>query len=215
MIKHQNIFFIPLLFLCGALLSCQSTKTPLQLSEHFWLGIQTSNMALVKKYSLTNSIDESVDLELFENISDVTFGRIIIDGDLAEIETQVAILLNEKIMDISLNTYLENNNNVWKVNFSKTVFQLTEKQNEGEALANIEQMTEKITEDIKESVEEIKEKVVPEIKSKIEHKVEQAEKELLKKLPELKNIFDEFLQELEKSLEELIPPEEEPKTQET
>ncbi len=210
--KRHYIFLIPLLFLCGALLSCQSTKTPLQVSDHFWLGIQTKNVALVKKYSLVNSIDESEDIAQFENVTAATFGKIIIDGDLAKVETNVTMPSNEKTFDITLQTYLENNNDVWKVNYRKTVLQLEINRNMAEVFGDIEEITAEMTEEIEESVEAIKEKIVPEIKSQIEH----AKKELLEKLPELKDIFDEFLHELGKSLEELIPPpEEEAKTQET
>ncbi len=209
--KHHYTFLIPFLFLCSGLLSCQSTKTPLQVSEHFWLGMQTKNVALVKKYSLSNSIDEPDEAALFENISAATFGKIIIDGDLAKVETNVTMTSNEKNMNITLQTYLENNNDAWKVNYRKTVLQLEVNRNMAEIFGDIEEMTTEMTEEIEESVGEIKEKIVPEIKSQIEH----AEKKILEKLPELKNIFDELLHELEKSLEELMPsPEEEAKTQE-
>jgi hypothetical protein len=228
--KHHYVFLISLLFLCGTLLSCQSSKTPLQVSEHFWLGIQTKNLALVRKYSLADSIDGSEDLAQFENITAAIFGKIIIDGNVAEVETSVTILSNENKVDVKLNTYLENNNDVWKVNYRKTVNKLVFNQNMAEVLGDIQEMTEEITKQIEESVEEFQKKVVPEIKSKTEEieekvvpeirsKIEQAEKELLEQLPELKNIFDEFLRELEKSLEELIPDKkesrEEVKTQET
>ena len=211
--KYRTVFFISLLFLCATLMSCQSQKTPLQISEHFWLGMQTKNVALVKKYSLVNSIDESEDLSRFENITAATFGKIIIDGTVAEVETKVLMSSDEKNREITLHTYLQNSNEVWKVNYRKTVLQLVVNQNMAEAFDDIEKITEEITEQIEESVEEIKEKVVPEIKSEIE----QVEKDILQKIPELKNIFDEFLHELEKSLEELIPSEkkEEAKTQET
>jgi hypothetical protein len=43
--------------------------------------------------------------------------------------------------------------------------------------------------------------------------LEEAEKELRQKLPELKNMIDQFLQDLEKSIEEAMPePEEEEAT---
>lgn len=213
--KYRCIFFILLLFLCGALLSCQSSKTPLQVSEHFWLGVKTKNVALVKKYSLVVSIDKSEELDQFENITVITFGRRIIDGNLAEVETNVTMSSNEKIRTITLNTYLENNNDAWKVNYRKTVFQLVVKQDMAKIFDDLQEMTEDISAEIKESVEKIKGKIVPKVRSKIE----QAEKELLEKLPEFKNIFDEFLHELGKSLEELMSPEKESgkevKTQET
>jgi hypothetical protein len=219
MSKHHSIFLIPVMIMCTMLLSCQSAKTPLQISEHFWFGIKTKNSALVKKYSLASSMNESEDIEQFENLSDFTFGKIIIDGDKAEVETNVKIISNENTKDARINTYLENNNDVWKVNYKKTIRQLKDRQNVAEIFDDIEEMTEEITKELEESVEEMKEKIVPEIKEKvvpkIKSEIENAEKELLEKLPELKDMFDEFLHELEKSLEDLLPPEEESKTQET
>lgn len=209
-------------------MSCQSKKTPEQVSEHFWLGMKTKNMALVKKYSLVNSINDAEELSQFENITDFSFGKIIIDDAVAEVETSVTTSLNQKKVDINLKTYLEKHNEIWKVNHRKTVLPLTVNQNMAEMFDDIEEITEELTGQIKESVEEIKEKIVPEMKSKaeeikekvipeIESKIEQTEKEVLKKLPELKSLFDDFLHELEKSLEKLIPEQqqEEPKTQET
>lgn len=217
--KHHYVFSIPLLFLGGVLSSCFSTQTPLQVSEHFWLGIQTENMALVKKYSLADAMDESEDITQFENVTAVTFGKIIIDGNVAEVETSVTTMLNEKKVDIKLTTYLENNN-VWKVNYRKTLRQLVFNQNMAEVLNDIRVMTEEISKQIEKSVEEVQKKVIPEIISKaekieqklipeIKSKIEQAEKELLEQLPALENVFDEFLDELKRSLKELMPDEKE------
>ncbi|HIF51667.1 MAG TPA: hypothetical protein EYQ42_09115 [Thiotrichaceae bacterium] len=232
--RYHNVFLITLLFLCSTLFSCESTRTPLQVSEHFWLGIQTKNSALVKKYSLVNSIDKSVDIEHFEKITTIAFGRIIIDGDLAEVETTVTISSNNKLHDYTVNSYLENNNDVWKVDYRKTILQLVAKKSVTEIFDGLEAMSEEVAKGVEESVKEIQKKIVPEIKSKAEEiqekvvpkiksNIEQAEKEIIKKLPEWKNIFDEFLHELEKSLEELMPSEkelkkeseEQPKTHET
>lgn len=226
--KNAIFSFVTLLFLCITLMSCQSSKTPSEVSEHFWLGMKTKNVALIKKYSLQSSIEESENLAGVDEISKYTFGKIIIDGEIAEIETTVLVSSENKNREITLNTYLENHNEVWKVNYKKTTLQLVVKQSMQEVLGDIDKMTEEITGQIQESVEDIKEKVVPEMKSKAEEiqekvipeiksKIEETEKEVLKKLPELKNIFDEFLHELGKSLEELIPEEkkEDVKTQET
>ncbi len=203
--KYHYVFIISFLSVCVTLVSCQTKKTPQQISEHFWLGMKTENEALVRKYSLSSSIDETEDITQFKSITKITLGKIIIDGDVAEIETTVTVSSNNKIMDVKLNTYLENNNDIWKVNYRKTVLQLKLNRNMAEVFSDIEEITEEVTEQIEKSVKEIKEKVVPEIKSEIE----QAEQELLEKLPELKNVFDKFLEELEKSLEELIPAEKE------
>lgn len=211
--RGHAVLFIPLLALFVAQMSCQSKKTPVQVSEHFWLGMKTKNVALVKKYSLVNSIDETEDLAQFDKITDISFGKIIIDGAVAEIETSITATLNQKQLDINLKTYLENHSEVWKVNYRKTVLPLAINQNMAKAFGDIGEITEELSGQIEESVEEIKGKVMPEIKSEIER----TEKDIMKKIPELKSMFDEFLRELEKSIEDLMPEEEkeEPKTQET
>jgi hypothetical protein len=205
MIKKNNLVIFISLLMFTLLISCQSKKTPLQVSESFWLGMQTKNVALVNKYSLVNSIDESEDLTRFEDITATTFGKIIIEGNTAEVITKVTTVLDDKKVDIELSTFLENHNEVWKVNFSKTLLPLTFNEDMVKVFGDIKEIKEEITEQLEESVEEIKKKVVPEIKSEIE----QAEKEIIEKLPELKNVFEQFLHELEKSLEELMPKEEE------
>ena len=221
---------VTILLFCGALLSCQSSKTPSQVTEHFWLGIQKKNSALVKKYSLNDSLNESGEVDEFTGVRNINYGKIIIDGDTAEVDTSLNIKLDEKTADISLTTYLKNENDAWKVNYKKTVSQLEANKNVAEIIIDIQEMTEEITKEIETSVEEIKEKVVPQIQSRVEQaeqeiqekvipeiqsRVEQAEQEIREKLPELKTIIDEFLHELEESLDELIPEQEEAKTQQT
>lgn len=223
----NRIPYILIIMLCGILLSCASSKTPSHISEHFWLGIKTKNIALVKKYSLHSSIDSTEDLAAIEKVSDVSFGKIIIDGDVSEIETTVSLLIDEKNIEVKLKTYLEKNNDAWKVNYRKTMLPLLVNQNMAEMFEGIEAMTEEVTEQIEESVKEIQDKVVPQIKSEledlqekvvpeIESTIEQAEKKLIENLPKFKNIFDDILRSLEESLKEMVPVEEEqPKTQET
>ncbi len=209
--KQYYFSIITMLIISCALFSCQSSMTPLQVSENFWLGIQQKNIALVKKYSLPDSFNDPDDIEQFPDITAITFGKIIIDADYAEIETSVTILSDEKTMDIPLKTHLINENDIWKVNYEQTILPLMINQEMTDLFGGIQGLTGEFAEEIEKSVEEFKEKAIPEIKSKLE----EAEQQLREKLPELKNMIDEFLQELEKSIEEAIPPKEETKTQQT
>ena len=226
--KRHSIFLLLSLSLLAMLMSCESRKTPDQVSEHFWLGIKTQNIALVKKYSLKSSIDKDEDLKQINEVTQYSFGKIIIDADSSEIETTVTSVLNGKTIDIKLTTYLEKQDDVWKVNFDKTLRQLAAEQNIAEVLSDIESIKEEMATQLGESVEEIKEKVVPEINAKVEEiqekvipeiksELDKAEKQIIESLPELKNIFDNLLQKLEKSIEEMLPKEEkeEVKTLET
>lgn len=226
--KRQSIFLLLSLSLLAMLTSCEARKTPDQVSKHFWLGIKTKNTALVKKYSLSRSIDKDEDLKQINEVTEFSLGKIIIDADSSEIETTVTSVLNEEKVEIKLTTYLEKQGDTWKVNFDKTLRQLTVEQNIAEVLDDIEKMKEEMTEQLEESVEEIKEKVVPEINAKVEDiqekmipeiksELDKAEKQIMERLPELKDIFDDLLQEIKKSIEEMLPKEEkeEIKTQQT
>ena len=226
--KQHSIFLILALPLLALLMSCESRKTPDQVGEHFWLGIKTKNIALVKKYSLKSSIDKDEDLEQINEVVEVGFGKIVIDGDASEIETTVSSVLKEEKIDIKLTTYMEKHNDAWKVNFDKTLGQLAVEQNIAEVLNDIEKIKEEMTEQLQESVEEIKEKVVPEINAKVEDiqeevipeiksELDKAEKQIMESLPELKDIFNDLLREIEESIKEMLPEEEEEevKTQET
>ena len=44
--KQNPIFLLLSLSLFMMLTSCEAKKTPEEISEHFWLGIETKNIAL-------------------------------------------------------------------------------------------------------------------------------------------------------------------------
>jgi hypothetical protein len=211
-IRQNYIYIITLLSLCGGLMSCQSSMTPLQVSEKFWEGIEKKNISLITIYSISDSGYSVDDIKQLPDVSAITFGRIIIDVDIAEIETQVTITTDEKNVDIPLKTYLEREDDVWRVNYKQSILLLKTKLGLVELLGGVQELTEDLAEEIEESVEDFKEKAMPEIESKLE----QAEEALRDKMPEFKNMLDELLDGLKRSLEKAIPPrEEEAKTQQT
>lgn len=211
-IRQNYIYIITLLSICGGLLSCQSSMTPLQVSEKFWEGIEKKNISLITIYSISDSGYSVDDIKQLPDVSAITFGRIIIDADIAEIETQVTITSDEKNVDIPLKTYLERENDVWRVNYKQSTLLLKTNQGMIELLGGVQELTEDLAEEIEESVEDFKEKAMPEIESKLE----QAEEALRDKIPEFKNMLDELLEGLKRSLEKAIPPKEEKaKTQQT
>jgi DNA-directed RNA polymerase subunit L len=209
---HNHIYIITLLFIFSSLLSCQSSMTPLQVSEKFWSGIQKKNISLITIYSISDSGYSADDIKQLPDVNAITFGKIIIDADIAEIQTQVTITSNDKTVDIPLKTYLEREDDVWRVNYKQSVLLLKTNQGMIELLGGVQELTEELAEEIEESVEEFKEKTMPEIESQLE----QAEETLRDKIPEFKNMLDELLEGLKRSIEEAFPPKkEEPKTRKT
>lgn len=185
--------------------------TPLQTSEKFWRGIQKKNITLVTIYSESDPKIKAEDLKQLPDVTDVTFGRIIIDAEHAEIETFLTVTLDEEATNIRAKTFLVEKDNKWKVAYQRTMMQVTVNRNIAEIIDGIQELAEGVAEEIEDSVEEIKEKAIPEIESQLE----QAEQEWREIMPELKNMINEFIRKLEESIEESLPAEEEPKTQET
>jgi len=210
--KQNSISIITLIFICGGLFSCQSSMTPLQVSEKFWEGIEKKNISLITIYSSPDSGYSTDDLKQLPNLSAIKFGRIIIDAANAEIETQVTITTDDKNVELPLTTYLDREDDVWKVNYKKTTLILKTNQGMIDLLGGVQELTEDLAEEIEESVEDFKENAMPEIESKLE----QAEETLRDKIPEFKNMLDDLLESLKESLEKAIPPKkEEAKTQQT
>ncbi len=209
--KIRVVSITSLLLLFSVMLSCKSSMTPLQAGEKFWLGIQKKNIVLINQYSSSRSTIKKDEIDKLPVVTQVKFGKIIIDGEQAEIETNLTIFLDKNISNFSVKTFLITEDDNWKVDYEKTMLPLLVNQEITDLFGGIHELAEGFAEEIEESVEDFKEKALPEIKSKLE----QAEQELRQKLPELKNKIDEFLKDLEKSIEDLMPPKEEAKTQQT
>lgn len=185
--------------------------TPLQTSEKFWRGIEKKNITLVTIYSISDPKIKSDELRQLPDIKDVSFGRIIIDADQTEIETNVTVIVDDKETNVSLITGLIKHEGKWKVKYRETMLALTVKRNVTEMISSIEDLAAGVSKEIEKSVDEVKEKAIPEIKSTLED----AEEELREKVPEIKNMIDKFLKSIEEIIKESFPVEEEPKTQET
>lgn len=204
-----------LLGLCSFLLSCQSATRPEDVSKKFWQAVQQQDIEQIKKYSLKDSYSQTTDFGLLADIEDFSLGKIIIDGDKAEIKTRVTIKTGTKQNVLSISTHLLKQEDNWLVDYKSTVAPIITNKEMVELMGGIEELTDEFTKDIEGSIEEFKNKALPDIKLKLE----QAEKELKGKLPEIKKEIDEFLKDLEKSIQDSLPepqpPQEDHKTQET
>ncbi len=190
---------------------CKGDLNPDQVADIFWSAAVSNNSALMKRMSSRDTYNESADFARLHQVTAFTLGRIVIDGDTAEVET--SLTMDNASSPVSITTYLINEEGKWRVDFDKTASFLSLNEQMTELIDGIEGLAEEFAEEIEGSVEDFKEKALPAIKSQ----VEQVEKELKKKLPEIRQQIDEFLEELEKSIEESLPetPPETPETTKT
>ena len=200
--------------LCALVLllsACKGDLNPDQVADIFWTAAVNNNTPLMKRMCSSNSVGDTADFTRLHTVTAFTLGRIVIDGNRAEVETSLNI--KEASRPVSVTTYLMKENGKWRVDYGKTASFLTLNEQMTELIGGIEDLAEEFADEIEGSVEEFKEKALPAIKSQ----VEQLEKELQKKLPEIRQQIDEFLEELEQSIEESMPdtPPETPETTRT
>jgi hypothetical protein len=211
-IRQNFIYIITFMSICSGILSCQSSMTPLQVSMKFWEGIEKKNISLITIYSYSNIGLSIEDINQLLDFSVITFGKIIINKDIAEIETQMTITSDEKDINIPFKTHLHRKSDVWKVNYDESIRSLKTNQGMTELLRSIKKLTEGLADEIDVSIEDIKMKTMPVIESELEN----IEQRLRKKIPEFKNMLDELLDTIKNSLEKVIPSKkEEIKTQQT
>ena len=208
-LMNQNNFpcYLKIVLFAFILTSCQISASPDKVSDKFWQSVQQQNLDAIKKHSLKESIPENMDVKKLSGVQNYSFGKILIDGDNAEIETLVSVKNANKQNNISLTTKLLQHDGMWLVDFESTVSPLMINNEVAELMGGIEDLTEEFAKQVEGSVEEFKKKAIPEIKSKLE----EAEQELKEKLPEIKGKIDEFLKELEKSIQEAFPEQKEDK----
>ena len=186
-----------LFFLTGiAILSsgCEEKLTPLQVSEHFWKGIEQKDPALVSKYI---SSDSRVDTDSMENILTVTgatFGRTVIEADRAWVDTSVKIE-SEEPFTLPLATVLVMQDGYWKVDYDETVVSITSGSEIAKVISGMRDLGGRFADELDKSLGEMQ-KAIPEIKREIG----KVEEEIRSRIPELQKRMEEFMKQLEEAL---------------
>ncbi len=183
------------------LTGCQPQPSPESIATTFWKAAVNNNSLIMKRLCSAATYDDSDDFSRLHTVTAFQLGKIVIDGDSAEIETRLFFDNPEQPIDIT--TYLVREDNEWKIDYQRSVSFLSMNREMTELIDDIETLAQELAEQVEGSVEEFTEKALPEIRSRIND----AEQELGQQLQEIKKKVDEFLDELERSLEESRPAE--------
>ncbi|MGR8947962.1 MAG: hypothetical protein ACU84Q_07940 [Gammaproteobacteria bacterium] len=187
-----NISIVVAVVLC--LQACGKPATPDQITEKFWTAVTTGEAKQVKKYVSAKDKATLRSLDDILPIETVTFGKIIIDGRVASVDTNVR-LAGGRATDLPINTHLVQENEQWVVDYERTMQTMLAA---GQVAAVINQFRDigvAIKKGIGQSVNEFQ-KALPEIEqglSNMEQQIEQA-------MPKLKSRFEKFSRELEQAL---------------
>ena len=190
--------------------ACKPAAQPEEVTLMFWQAIQQDDLNSIKRLSNLENNDDYMKLKDKIQLKSVQTGKIIIDGEKAEVETTLESA--NSTSPYTVTSYLYQDNNEWRVDYKSTMSIFMIDQDVQALIKDIEILSEEFTKQIEGSVEDIKKKAVPKIRSK----VQELEQELEKKIPEVRDKIYQFLEDLERSIE--LPPEteqQEPTTTQT
>jgi gas vesicle protein len=201
--------FIPLLLTMIFLTGCFGAKSPQDVTQAFWKAVITQKVDDVIEYSTL--VDAKTYTAFNKNWIGYqpVIGKILIDGNKAQIETTLSQINNTDKNHLTIYTYLVKQNEQWKVDFVRTAESF-----DNDALGNImgqlNILGTKLSNVLKESSEKFNiemQRVENELKrfsntvnedaNKI---INQYSKELKKGIEELSNSIDRALKEHNKDL---------------
>ena len=178
-------------------------KSPFEVTQAFWYAVENKNIDLIKKLVSEKSLGDEYlgDEYLPDNIvsvSEVSFGKIMIDGDIAEVETTL-VVESDNPTTIPIDTLLVKENEKWKVDYHSTVGAIGSGGQLSQIIKDMKVFGEKFSMEFENSLNEL-DKAMPEIEKEISNMGEQIKEHV----PEIKRQFEELAKKLQQALEESL-----------
>lgn len=174
---------------------CYSDNPPQETAQYFWDAMKVQDVENGRKYATTSTrtlIDTSD--EQFKDAV-VTFGKIIIDGDITTIDTSVRLQKHGTETTIPLQTILKKEDGEWRVDYAQTKETIKEDDTFSDIAKKLEALGGKLSERMDEAFGEIKQKM-PEYEEKMKQVGEAASKKLDEAL-------QRYVTEIKKGIEKL------------
>ncbi len=192
---------LSLLLLSIFLTACQDEpKSPFEVTQAFWHAMETKNVDQIKKLISEKSLHDKIIPENLVSISKPGFGKILIDGDTAEIETTV-VIESDNPTEVPLETLLVKENEKWKVDYHATINAVSSEGQLAKAIRELKTFGEKFSrefsKEFESSMDEL-DKAMPEIEKEIQNLGDQ----IKERVPELQKQFEDLAKQLQQALEE-------------
>ncbi len=173
--------------------ACASKITPQEVTRSFWQAVEQH-----KNQDLKNLISSAADFDDKRSfsVSDIQIGKVIIEGELASVETELVVLA-EKPFRTTIKTHLIQIDGSWKVDYQKTIPALTQISAADKVLDNIKSLGKIFSDSVDKSIEDLKAQW-PALKQQLEELEADAEAtipELRKKLDEIKKKFEQHIED--------------------
>ena len=183
-----SVFFIP---------GCAANLSPMEVSDKFWTAVKNRDGQVISRYVTSGSRDSLNNHDLEQDIlpiNNVSFGKTVIDGEQAWVDTDVIIAGNDPF-HLPLKTVLLMENRQWKVDYDKTVAAVSKSSSVARVLGELNNIGDQFNEKLNQSLDEI-ERTLPEVQKELE----KIEDNMRERLPELRQRLEEFMRQLEEAL---------------
>jgi len=182
-VKSPIVFTFGLLFLLSVT-ACQSTKTVEDITLAFWSAIGENNLDLAKKYCSAESkpLLSSSHHVNFQNTT-LSYGKIVIDGDQATVET--LIVPSDDGKQHTFITFLLKEDNNWKVDYQRSRKNLENSQLFINLFKSLDTLSDTINKQLEHQLPLIEEGIKS-FEQEFKQKIDELGKELKKTFPKKK-----------------------------
>ncbi len=197
--RRTVIRWAALLALGLAATGCEQRLEPQQVAERYWKAVVARDVDAARPFVTRES---RTALRFAGNVlpvGDVRFGRTVIDGTVAQVETTVT-LLGDKPLPVPLATHLREEDGQWRVDSAATMAMLAPEGEVGAAVARLRELNAELAERMDRSMAELQ-RQLPEI----EREVERFRSEIGRRVPAVRKELEDFARRLEEALKNPPP----------
>lgn len=181
-----SIMFIP---------GCYTNKPPQEVAQYFWDAMKVQDIEGARKHSTmeTRNLMTAPDEQLRD--VNVKFGKILIDGNTATIETIVHMQRNGTETTLPSQTILKREDGEWRVDYQQTKKGLEGSDSPADIAEDVQKLGQKISNHMDKALDEVKQKI-PEYTEQVKKLGEAASKKMdeawQRQVTEIKKIMEEF-----------------------
>ncbi len=187
------------LCLC-AVTACAPDLSPQDVADRFWRAVITADATKIQRYVRVADKSSLEAGTALLPVTEVSFGRMMIEADSATVTTQVS-LLGEPPMTIPLVTQLVREDEVWRVDYPATVGPIARSGELAGVIEQLEQLGDTLKRGIDKSVDELS-AAVP----LVERELSRIEAEIQQRMPQLRQQLETFSRRLEEALKRAPAP---------
>jgi hypothetical protein len=191
--------FVGVLMAIVLLGGCVKPLAPQDVADRFWRAIVADQPAKTRRYVLTRDRDQVGQADAVLPISRYTLGRIVIDGESANVATEIT-LDGDQPVTLTIDTVMSREDGQWRIDYQATVAEISTRGELARIIQQIGNIGETLKQGVEQSVDEMK-RALPDIESELRR----LEGEIKQRVPELREKLEAFSRSLEDAIKQPPP----------